>query len=103
MKSHVLLLMINQTPNAKGIVTGKVFEYMASGRPTLIIGPTDGDVSKIVIKCNAGITCAYDDVVNIKQEILQLFYKKKEYKASINSYSRESLTEKLVDILNSLV
>ena len=103
MKSHVLLLMINQTPNAKGIVTGKVFEYMASGRPTLIIGPTDGDVSKIVIKCNAGITCAYDDVVNIKQEILQLFYNKKEYKASINSYSRESLTEKLVDILNSLV
>jgi len=103
MKSHVLLLMINQTPNAKGIVTGKVFEYMASGRPTLIIGPTDGDVSKIVLKCNAGITCDYNDVVKIKQEILQLFNKKKEYKASINSYSRESLTEKLVDILNSLV
>ena len=32
-----------------------------------------------------------------------VFNKKKEYKASINSYSRESLTEKLVDILNSLV
>ena len=103
MKSHVLLLMVNNTPNAKGIVTGKVFEYMASGRPTLIIGPVDGDVSKIVSKCNAGITCDYNDVIKMKTAILELFYKRKEYNATINSYSREALTEKLNNILNSLV
>ena len=76
---------------------------MASGRPTLIIGPVDGDVSKIVSKCNAGITCDYNDVKKIKTEILEIFYKRKEYNATINSYSRDSLTEKLNNILNSLV
>ena len=103
MKSHVLLLMVNNTPNAKGIVTGKVFEYMASGRPTLVIGPIDGDVSEIVSECNAGITCDYNDVRKMKSEILEIFYKRKEYNATINSYSRDSLTEKLNNILNSLV
>ena len=37
--------MVNNTPNAKGIITGKVFEYIASGRPILVIGPKDGDLS----------------------------------------------------------
>ena len=50
MSSHLLLLMVNNTPNAKGIVTGKIFEYMASNRPTLVIGPSDGDVAEIVSK-----------------------------------------------------
>ncbi|MEO0405252.1 MAG: glycosyltransferase, partial [Bacteroidota bacterium] len=31
-KSALLLLVVNQSPNAKGILTGKVFEYLASER-----------------------------------------------------------------------
>ena len=37
--SQVLLLVLNRTHNAKGILTGKFFEYMASGRPIIMIGP----------------------------------------------------------------
>ncbi len=100
--SHLLLLMVNNTPNAKGIITGKIFEYMASSRPTLIIGPTDGDVAKIVHKCNAGVSCDINYVAKIKKEILNIFYKKSLYNASIDEYSRESLTLKLSNLLNSI-
>ena len=53
-KSHLLLLVVNDTPNAKGILTGKFFEYMSSGRPTLCIGPNDGDVADIIRETEAG-------------------------------------------------
>ncbi|MFC2152819.1 glycosyltransferase, partial [Bacteroidota bacterium] len=54
MKARLLYLPINNTPNAKGIVTGKFFEYLASKRPILTIGPTEGDISKILEKTKSG-------------------------------------------------
>ena len=35
--SQVLLLLVNNALNAKGILTGKLYEYLASGRPILAI------------------------------------------------------------------
>lgn len=60
-KSSMLLLVVNQTKNARGIVTGKVFEYLASGRPILAIGPPDGDLAAILEECKAGRVIDYDD------------------------------------------
>ncbi|MEX1054716.1 MAG: glycosyltransferase, partial [Rhodothermales bacterium] len=42
MQSTLLLLSINRVKGAGGIVTGKAYEYVASGRPVLGIGPVDG-------------------------------------------------------------
>ena len=102
MSSHLLLLMVNNTPNAKGIVTGKIFEYMASNRPTLVIGPSDGDVAEIVSKCNAGVTCDFDDIKKMKVSILNVFYKKQVNEPSIENYSREALTMRLSNMLNDI-
>ena len=102
MKSHLLLLLVNNTPNAKGIITGKIFEYMASSRPTLVIGPKDGDVSKIVKDCNAGEICDFSDVQHIKKYILDIFYKRVHYNPSVDAYSREKLTNKLSTLLHSI-
>lgn len=52
--AHVLLLIIPDAPGAEGILTGKLFEYIGSGRPVLGIGPGDGDAAKILRECNAG-------------------------------------------------
>lgn len=46
--SDVLLVVVNKAPNAKGILTGKIFEYLASGRPVLALGPEDGDLAAIL-------------------------------------------------------
>ena len=104
----VLLLVINNTPNAKLVVTGKIFEYLKSGRPVLCIGPTDGDAAAILSETNTGVTYDYDDLSGIKNAIRSYFLK---YKAgelitkgvNIEKYSRRNLTGELVKVLNEMV
>ncbi len=52
--SDALLLLIPDLPNNKGILTGKIFEYVGSGRPIWGFGPTDGDAQDILIQSAAG-------------------------------------------------
>jgi len=47
-RARVLLLLVNDTPNLMGILPGKLFEYISTGRPILGVGPTEGDVSRVL-------------------------------------------------------
>lgn len=47
-RARVLLLPINDTPNSAGILPGKLYEYLAVGRPILAVGPSDGDVARVL-------------------------------------------------------
>ena len=59
--SNALLLLTEPTgPNADSVIPGKLFEYLASQRPILVVGPTDGQVERIVRDVNAGPTVQYD-------------------------------------------
>jgi hypothetical protein len=102
-KSKVLLLMVNNTPNAKGIITGKVFEYIASGRPILVIGPKDGDLSAIIANTNSGVVCDYYDLSNLKSTILSLYNNELLFKPDASSYTRLNLTQKLSTLLENIV
>tara|TARA_Y100001978_G_scaffold58735_1_gene52900 strand:- start:113 stop:1399 length:1287 start_codon:yes stop_codon:yes gene_type:complete len=101
--SKLLLLMVNNTPNAKGIVTGKVFEYMASKRPILAIGPKDGDLGEILTQTSSGIVCDYDNVENLSSTIWRIFKDDTKFENNISLYSRVKLTEKLVNLLNEVI
>jgi glycosyltransferase involved in cell wall biosynthesis len=103
-KSKVLLLLVNNTKNAKGILTGKFFEYMASGTPILTIGPKDGDLAKILYKTNAGFISDFGDEQTLKKNILTLFDggRVERNEEAIKSYSRKKLTESLCEILSRL-
>ena len=103
-RSRVLLLLVNNTKNAKGILTGKFFEYMSSGSPILAIGPTDGDLAEIIKETNSGLISGFDDEESLKRNILAYFnggYINRN-ESAINKYSRQGLTKKLCDLLNSL-
>lgn len=108
-KSDVLLLFVNNTPNAKGILTGKIFEYMASGRPILCIGPEDGDSARILNETKTGITVDFDDKVKMKSVILDLTTKYQENQLitndikTVEKYSRHNLTKEFVTILNGII
>ena len=101
--SKLLLLMVNNTPNAKGIITGKVFEYMASKRPILAIGPKDGDLGEILTKTSSGLVCDYDNVENLSSTIWRIFKGDTKFENNISLYSRVELTEKLVNLLNEVI
>jgi glycosyltransferase involved in cell wall biosynthesis len=106
-KSQVLLLLINNTPNAKGILTGKVFEYLGSGRPILSIGPEDGEAAVILQKAEAGQTAGYENEAAMRQILTEYFSKYTEQRLESDTgnqtkYSRKSLTGEIAKILDTL-
>lgn len=105
--SQVLLLVLNDTPNVKGILTGKLFEYLSSRRPIVCIGPEEGDAAGIINECKAGITINFAETEKMKQAIAELYRQYKTGKVECKSegvekYSRKALTGKLTEILNQI-
>lgn len=105
-KSDVLLLFVNNTPNAKGILTGKLFEYIASGRPILSIGPENGDSSRILNETQSGVTVDFNDKEKMKS-VIRDFVKKyndnqliTRHNEMVEKYSRRNLTKDFVKLLN---
>ena len=60
-RAAVLLLPVNRTAGAEAIVTGKLFEYLGSGRPVLGVGPVAGDAARLVAEARAGAFFDWDD------------------------------------------
>jgi hypothetical protein len=65
---------LNNTPNAKGIVTGKLFEYLAVRRPVLCIGPEDGDAAHILKETNAGVVVDFNDEIKMRNTINEFYH-----------------------------
>jgi len=56
LESNLLLLIIPEVKDNEGILTGKLFEYLAAQKTVLCIGPVNGNAAEIIKECNAGIT-----------------------------------------------
>jgi glycosyltransferase involved in cell wall biosynthesis len=72
MDSSALLLVIPEVKNNKGILTGKLFEYLASERAIIGIGPVDGDAAKIMHECEAGEMFDRENEKGLRDHILKL-------------------------------
>jgi len=100
------LLLITNFPNesSKGIIPGKIFEYLATGKHIISFGPTGADVSRILAETGAGKHFGYEDSKAVKDFILEKYELWKngnllENTQNIEQFSRKNLTEKLVEIL----
>lgn len=105
--SQVLLLIEIDAEKTKGIIAGKLFEYMAAERPIIGIGPKDADVSKIIQETNTGTYFLYSEKEKLKAQIVAYYeaYKNKQLHTSaigLQQYSRKALTKKLADVLHEL-
>ncbi len=104
-QAHVLLLFINNSKNAKGILTNKFFEYLSAKRPILAIGPLNGDAAKLLSETRAGKMFDFQDHNALKQYLRHLFdlYSQNKLQLSgknIEKYHRKNLTGELVRLLN---
>ncbi|HNX89972.1 MAG TPA: glycosyltransferase [Paludibacteraceae bacterium] len=105
--SRLLLLLVNNTANAKGILTGKFFEYLAAKRPILAIGPVDGEVAQVLKETSAGCIADFEDEVQTRKIVTEYYeqYKRGELTVSpksIEKYSRRELTGELVRIIEDI-
>jgi glycosyltransferase involved in cell wall biosynthesis len=65
--SEALLLLIPDAGGrGKGVLSGKVFEYLAVGRPILAAVPPDGAAAALIREAGAGIVVPPDDVEAIR-------------------------------------
>jgi glycosyltransferase involved in cell wall biosynthesis len=71
--SQVLLLLLNDTPHTRGLLPGKLFEYLGAGRPILCIGAEDGDAAQLIRTSAAGITVDLSQGEKMK-ETISAFY-----------------------------
>jgi glycosyltransferase involved in cell wall biosynthesis len=106
-QAKVLLLSINNTPNARGVLTGKLFEYLASGRPVLCVGPTDGDAAAIVNDAKAGFVVGFEDETGMYSALKELFLSTQsgEWKSSrsgVDRYSRKTLAGRFASLFDSI-
>jgi glycosyltransferase involved in cell wall biosynthesis len=100
--SSLLILIIPLHESNKSIITGKLFEYLASGKPILCIGPVDGDAADIIKNCNAGKTFAYyntDEISDFVQN--NIGHSGNSDKTAIKNFSRINLVGRIAGILKS--
>ena len=105
--SQVLLVIEIDAEKTKGIIAGKLFEYMAAERPIIGIGPKDADIAKIIQETNTGTYFLYTEKEKLKAQILAYYeaFKKQQLHVSpigLQKYSRKALTKKLAKVLKDL-
>ena len=91
--ADALLLFIPNVPNNEGILTGKLFEYLASERKILLFGPENGDAMKLIKECEAG-EC-YSEDFSLDKFLAMTYLGNDNYK----NYSRKALAGKIASLL----
>ncbi len=107
-QTAVLLFIVPDAPNNAGILTGKLFEYLAAGRPILSIGPVDGDAADILRSAGAGDMLSQSDLVGMRSHIERLYesWQKENMKefipeqSKVEQYDRRQLTGELSQVLS---
>lgn len=102
MSSSLLVLIIPLHQSNKSIITGKIFEYLATGKPIICLGPVDGDAAEIIAICRAGKTFAYYDTVNISEFVTNAgkLPELSDEKA-LKNFSRLNLAKRIAGVLES--
>ncbi|MEE9438656.1 MAG: glycosyltransferase [Saprospiraceae bacterium] len=108
-QASLVYLPIPQSENNKMIITGKIFEYMASHTPILSVGPLDGNAADVLNNCERGPMYDYDNIEGIKQRILVEYNhwknnnrkNRKEVSKLYEKYERKNLTRDYVNLMNS--
>lgn len=106
LKSQLLLLIEVDSEETKGIIAGKIFEYLASKRPIIAIGPVKADIETILKETSAGVFFTYKQKEELKNHLLLQYkmFKNSTISANsenINKYHRKNLTKKLASIILS--
>jgi glycosyltransferase involved in cell wall biosynthesis len=109
--SDALLLLIPEAGGrGRGILSGKVFEYLAAERPILAVVPPDGAAAQLIRDTGAGVVAAPEDEDAIREALVSLHarWRRSELDGPPLSaewrdrLSRASRVEELADFLKAL-
>ncbi|MHB8468975.1 MAG: glycosyltransferase [Gaiellaceae bacterium] len=110
--SDALLLLIPHADGlGRGILSGKVFEYLAAERPILALVPPDGAAAALIRDTGAGVVADPDDVGAIRDALVDLHGRWREGGLAgtplspewRERLSRAARVEELADLLRRIV
>jgi glycosyltransferase involved in cell wall biosynthesis len=106
--ADALLLIIGDSADSAGVYTGKIFEYLAAGKPILCLANT-GVAADLIRNAGAGMIVPPDDVPQISQQLVSLYQLWQDGRLSIDpdqefiqTFERRRLTGQLANIFNDL-
>ncbi len=102
LRSDALLLVIPDIENNKGILTGKLFDYIGAKKPIIAIGPPLGDAGELIKQCEAGAMFGYDDYTGLENLLTEWLTKPENFKPAIevvNSFSRQKQAQQIVSLI----
>ena len=109
-QSTVLILLVGEYQHSEGILTGKIFEYLRSGRPILAVVPSHGLAADVIKSTNSGLVVSNESVEEISNGILKLFdlfinnkLEESYNRTGIEKYNRKNLTNELSEVFRKLV
>lgn len=103
--SDLLIITNFNSEKHKGIIPGKLFDYLSTQNKILSIGPKSSDVEKLLQQTNSGLHFSYENKSGIKLFLLNTFMEWiNNSKQDINSeeimkFHRKNLTKRLVEYL----
>ena len=103
MKSADLLLNIIFSGAQKDMISGKLLEYIATEKPILSIGDPDSEAGRFLMQGTNAQMIQPDRISEIKHFLEKASLKKGQLKntfPNLKDWSRKSLTQKLIQILN---
>jgi glycosyltransferase involved in cell wall biosynthesis len=98
LNSKALLLIIPNTKENEGILTGKIFEYMASKKPIIFIGPEKGNAAMILKNTSIVSINSYNQMTSLEE-----FFKTpigSINETEIQKFSRKELTKAMVALID---
>ena len=107
-KASLLILPLRKEPEYKAVLPGKLFEYLASWRPVLGIGQTDGAMSMILNNTKTGLVLNWDDKMSIEKYIDicwkdHLNGRLSVEDADISQFTRRNLTRRMAQLFDKLI
>lgn len=102
-QSNLLLLINGTNPESKIFIPGKLFDYIAAGKPIYFIG--DGQPKYIVERINAGYTSNHEPY-NVQNSLETILLKNKQnmlYNDFTMNYKSENITKEFSALLKKIL
>ena len=100
LSASALLLIIPDHESSRSIITGKMFEYLAAGKPVICLAPADGDAAAILRETRHGRTFDYSDSAGIAGYIEELASESNlPGLTPPESYSRKNIVKRVAELL----
>jgi glycosyltransferase involved in cell wall biosynthesis len=99
--AELLLLIVNDYKGNKGMLTTKLFEYLASGSPILCFSPPDSAAAEILSAIQMAKVADYQSIYEAAQWVDALDQNVRNT-ANIDSYSVENQADRIAQLLESV-